>query len=269
MFSFIPAFRPHSSLTLCNTAFSWPLLMRLVMFLSSFLSMSIFMAITFFRTQLGKPLASDLRSDTSPLVICLHWNIAIISMGSMLGGLVCPACAAHLHALEPLLHQGVRLGWCPPHAAVLLNFLEITPRDGGHIFRWQVRNAAAQFTSDFRQVAFWHHGPDEALFQLEDQVGGSISQNNNHTLIRWLRWVVGCYLFALGVVALIKLWEKPSTEFRCQVWIRLIITSQWAESEEVQKSVTSHSSEKSCSYCMKETLLQQNLFLVIILLLLS
>lgn len=44
------------------------------------------MAFTFFRTQLGKPLASDLRSITSSLVTCLHWETTTISTGEYVLG---------------------------------------------------------------------------------------------------------------------------------------------------------------------------------------
>lgn len=67
-----PTFSISYSLTPWSMAFSWLFLIHLVIFFRTFLSFRIFVAFTFFSTQLGKPLTSDLRSISSSSDTCLH-----------------------------------------------------------------------------------------------------------------------------------------------------------------------------------------------------
>lgn len=239
-------------------AFSWLFLIRLVIFFRTFLSFRIFVAFTFFNTQLGKPLTSDLSSISSSSDTCLHWEMAPMSRESEhVGDLATPACS--LPSSFPAFSSPGRTSgpvstaqWCFPE------FLWDHPKrswsrcqgtTGKRCFpsRGQLESHCG-LTSQTWQGALSAWGTGEKIsqekretFDLAEGERGSRSGSVGASEF---------YLFALGVVTLIKLREEFPAEVRWQVWISVIMTGQRTEPEEVQKwnwCVMNNEMHKPCS----------------------
>lgn len=224
-------------------AFSWLFLILLVIFFRAFLSFRIFLAFTFFSTQFGKPLTSDLRSISSSLDTCLHWEMATMSREyEHVGDLGTRACS--LPSSFPAFSSPGRTSgrastaqWCFPE------FLWDHPKrswsgcqgtTGKHCFPSRGQHESnCGLTSQTWQGALLAWGTGEKISQEKSETF-SPAEGERGSRSGSVR-ASDFYLFALGVVTLIKLQEEFPAELRWQVWISVIMTGQCTEPEEVQK----------------------------------